>query len=449
MLVAVAGVAGVATISPARAAVTSISPSSARVTPGQGASATVSVRGPGVHCLEVRVIPEHPTVAASVVTRCDDEASWSTSLTVSTTSETPPGTFTVEVQDRESSATFRLEVVPPPPPPTTTEAPTTTTPASTTTATAPTTTTTAPPTTTTAPEPTTTTPPEPTTTTTGIPLEGAFVGVSALVERGISGEGLFLPLTDPSYRNCLPLNGPCAGPDDALVLVPARGAEVRWDGPPEGVGPPPALVTRAVPALQPVGVAPPEPGQRAYVLFVLDLAVDGGRVAALVRRLDERGALVAPVREQPVVVPSVEGVELGAPTGRLDERIPLGRPYRLSSAGLTEASPALVVMSAPVPRLLFGVRADPAWGLNRDFLPLLGNGAVPYLVRGPTGPPGLFVPIPPELELAPQPTRPRPDAEPDDRGGGFPLRLLALDLAIVAVAGGLGVLLWRRRTGRW
>ncbi|MDP9442458.1 MAG: hypothetical protein M3P34_09865, partial [Actinomycetota bacterium] len=125
VVVALGAAVSVTTVpwSPARAAVTSINPSSAQVTPGQGASATVSVRGAGVHCLEVRVTPEHPTVRAGLhPTMCDDEPNWTTGLSVSTTSQTPPGTYVVEVRDRESAAAFRLDVAAPPPPATTTTA---------------------------------------------------------------------------------------------------------------------------------------------------------------------------------------------------------------------------------------------------------------------------------------------------------------------------------------
>ncbi|MBW3614442.1 MAG: hypothetical protein KY439_03920 [Actinobacteria bacterium] len=425
---------------PARAAVTSISPSSARVTPGQGATATVRVQGDGVNCVEVRVTPEEAKVGASVDRRCSDEASWTTGLSVSTTDDTPAGTYLVEVRDRESSATFRLEVAPAPPPPTTTVPPTTTAPPTTA---APTTVTVAPATTApAAPATTDTTAPAPTTTAPA--LDAAFASLASLVDKAIPSEGLFLPLVDPAYRVCLPLTKPCAGPESALVLVPARAAEVRWGDPPPDVAPPPALVSGNVPPLEPVGVAPPEAAGRTYVLFVLDLAAPGGRVAALPRGLDEQGALAPPTREQSLVVPVAEAVEVGKRPGAVVASTPFARPYRLASAGLTEASPALVVVSGPVPQLLFGVRADPVWGLNREFVALLGNGSVPYLVRGPTGPPGLFVPVPEGLDAPPAPTEPRA-ADDAEEEAASPAAVAGLVLAMAAVLAGVAVLVRRRR----
>ncbi|MBW3555938.1 MAG: hypothetical protein KY454_03260, partial [Actinobacteria bacterium] len=348
-----------------------------------------------------------------------------------------------EVRDRESSATFRLDVVPPPPPPTTTTTATTIPPTTTVppTTTAPTTTTTTEPPTT-IPEPTTTAPPEPTTTAPAPAVDAAFASLGALVDKGIPSEGIFLPLVDPAYRVCLPLTKPCAGRDSAIVLVPARGAEIGWAEPPEDVRPPPALAAGHVPALAPVGVPPPDAAVRTYVLFVLDLTTPGGRVAALARGLDERGAMTAPTEEHPVVVPTVEALEVTERPAAPGSTTPFARPYRLRSAALTEASPALPLVAGPLRQLLFAVRADPAWDLNREFLPLLGNGSVPYLVRGPTGPPGLFVPVPPGLDAPPGPADQRaPDAAED---GASAVRVAGLALAIAAVLGGIAVLVRRR-----
>lgn len=441
------GLVVLAVPTPAGADVTSISPSSREVDPGASASATVTVEWPGQTCVSAQ--PSTEALAPSFSRVCSDEPRWTTVLTVHAPQE--PGTYSVTVTDDRSnvSKTFTLRVRPPQPPPTeptTTVAPTTT--ARPTTTTAPTTTTV--PTTTTAPPATTPTTVVETTTTVPL-LEDPFTSLTELVEQPVPSEGVFLPLVGDGFRDCLPLTEPCGDPGSGLVLVPARTAEITWEPLPEDRRPPPRTDLRGVAPLRPVGVAPPDPRSRNYALTILDLTAPGGQARTLFRGMDEQGGLGVVTAEQPVLRPVVGAGT--APTGDGPTSVasmPFGRPTLRTASSFTEAAPALPVFASADPQVLYALRPDNGWGLNLDLLPLLGD-SVPLLVRAIEGPPGLFIPRPPNLRVPQDDSTTQADSADDagdgDGGGASPVALLGgavgLGVVLTAAAG----IVRRRRAG--
>ncbi|HVM07320.1 MAG TPA: hypothetical protein VM345_02565 [Acidimicrobiales bacterium] len=378
-------------------------------------------------------------------TDCDGQT-FTVTVNVSTSAAAAGKTYPITVRDQRDgdARTFTLTVRAAAPPTTTTAPPP---PGSTVPPPPPST---APPATE-PPPPPTTDPPEtttteaPATTTTVVVDPGAFASVESLAAQGIPEEGVFLPLEGAGYRECLPLNKPCADPDSALLLLPARDTSLAWAAPPEGATPLPQLSVRSVPPLQPVGTPPSdEPASSNYLLTMLDLA-DQGQLKSLPRGLNAGGELVAATADQQGVV--VQPEDFSAPSGSRTflASQPFGKPYRMKTAGLTEAAPAIPVFLASQPRVVYGVRTDPAWNVGADVIPLLGNGNVPYLVRGANGPPGLLVPIPPGVTLADGPATAEAAATADDEGSGFPI--VAVLLAVVVIGGAAAAAFWflRRR----
>jgi hypothetical protein len=162
-----------------------------------------------------------------------------------------------------------------------------------------------------------------------------------------------------------------------------------------------------LPLLQPIGARPPKPNESTFLLNVLDLA-SGGALRSFARTLDAGGQFAAPADPNALtlttassLVPTIEGantlpVSSGIATGQ-----PFGPPAKMTTTALPEASPVIVAFASSPAKLLYALRANPEWNLGTAFVPLLGNGHVPYLVRGPTGPAGLLLAAPPGAVLAP------------------------------------------------
>lgn len=441
------GLVVVGSATPAAADIASISPSSVEVEPGGGASAVVVVRAQGRTCVDAR--PSDDQVGASFSVTCDDETEWRTTLFVQAPSD--PGTYTIRVSDDFSGdstgRTFTLRVrTPPPPPPPPTDPPTTAPPAPTTTTTSPTTTT-APATTTTTTSATTTTTTAPieSTTTTAALVGDPFTPLAELVEEPVPTEGVFLPLVGDGFRNCLPLTGPCGDPASGLVLVPARTTEITWLAIPEGATSAPRTDLRGIAPFAAIGQGPPEPRSQNYAVSILDLTAAGGQLRTLVRGMDAEGRLGIVAAEQPVLRPTIEGVDLGARTSVAS--MPFGRPTIRAASTFTEAAPVVPMFASTDPQVVYGLRPDNAWGLNLDLVPLFGGG-VPLLVRAIEGPPGLFIARPANLRV-PQANggaaAPTPEAD-DDGDGGSPLGLLAGAVGIGIVATAATAVVRRRRS---
>lgn len=325
-------------------------------------------------------------MSASVSEPCGD-TDRSTRLDISTLEdETPPGVYVITVSDNESSRSFTLEVRDPTPPPTTTMSTTTTT---TTTTTLPTTTTSA------APLPTSS-PPETTTTTLGASVR--FPSVADLIAAGLPDEGVFLPLNGNHFADCLPLVVACRDPSSDIVLLPARGTEIAWHPTTDDL---PEIIDTGALALRAVGTVPDDPTGTDYQLPVLDLD-DDGPTRGLLRGINDVGELITPTRGVGARAPIAVGEHEGGPdTPRrtaVANEPPFGAPVIRTSSTLSEASPALVVAGS-TNAVVFLLRADPSWGLNQQLLPLLGTDRVPYLVRGSTGPAGLFIALPDDLQI--------------------------------------------------
>jgi hypothetical protein len=449
VLVALSAV--IAGAAPAGATVTSLSSTSATVAPGGGARTTARVSSSGVTC--VSASPSSDSISVDVSPVCSDADSWSSTITVSTSAGTPPGTYTVRINDDKGSAgdakTFTLRV----------EAPTTTTapPETTTTVATPTTapTTTAPtttlPTTTTAPTTTTTTAPAETTTTMAPPPPGGgFVTVASQIDAGLPAEGVFLPLESAGYRNCLPLTAACVTGDSALVLVPARTTDLTWRPLGADQRPAPSTDLRGVEPLGPVGTPPADPGAQDYAVPILDLEAPGGQLRSLLRGLDEKGQLRTPRGLPAVATPTAEGPAATPESRTFLSSAPFGRPRLATKGELSEAAPAVPLFSSTQLQVVYAVRPDPSWGLNVALLPMFGSGSVPYLVRGVDGPPGLYVARPAGLRI---PVAGSTDStasatEDDGGGGGNLLPLLLLGAAVVVGAGATAALAIRRRRRR-
>ena len=436
---------------PVTADIASISPSFREVDPGGSTSATVNVSAQGSTCVFAR--PSHTELQPSFSRTCHDVDAWSTTLTVQVPDA--PGTYSVRVTDDQAGEpggkTFTIRVRPPPPPPTDPPPPppTTTTTARPTT-TRPPTTTTAPPETTVPPETTTSLVEETTTTTEApTPLPGdAFATVADLLEEPLPTEGLFLPLVGDGYRSCLPLTAACGDAGSALVLVPARTTEIVWEAmSPDAELPAPRSDLRGLPPIAAVGVAPESPRAQNYVLPLLDLtASGGGQLRTLVRSLDDRGGLVFALGDRPLYAPVPQGPSVAVEPAATTTGSPFGRPTVVRGSSFTEAAPTLAVFASPSPQLVYGVRADVAWGLNLELVPLFGD-SVPFLVRGVDGPPGLFISRPAGLRV---PTAgDEDDDEPvvDEPGGG-PSAVVWLGIAVGAGAIATALIgLRRRRSG--
>lgn len=416
---------------PAGATIASISPSSATVQPGSSITTTVRVQAAGLTCLSAR--PSTTALTVELARECDDTSSWSSLLTVTASESITPGTYSVRVTDQESGdgggRTFTVRVGPEPttapPVTTTTLAATTTVPPTTTTSS----TTTTRPATTTAPSTVTTSAVAASTTTSKAPPPpgGGFFNVASLVDAGVPDEGLFLPLTTTGYLSCLPLTEACVDEASGVVLVPARTTEVAWRvaGPDETTAPRTQL--QGLRPLTPVGRAPTDPGAQDYALPVLDLSTEGGQLRTIVRGLDERGQLVAPRAGPTFAVPVAEGPMAQPNASTFVASAPFGRPRLATKGQLTEASPVIALFAATELQVIYALRPDPTWGLNVDLLPLLGDGIVPYLVRGVDGPPGLYVARPEGLRVPTAGSTLATEPQPSGRsaGGISPALLLA------------------------
>jgi hypothetical protein len=471
-------VAIVGTPAPAGAAITAVSPASADVDPGGTTTATVRVSAGGFTCISVSAPKGDASVDQSCTPADSDGRNWNAQLTVHAPNE-PGAQYTVTIHDdsfggQDGRFTVRVRT---PPPSSTTTAPTTTAP---TTTVAPTTTT-AKPATTTAPTTTapTTSSTGATTTTTGstttvppiVPAD-AFESVADLLQEPVATEGIFLPLIDDEFRSCLPLTTACSDDGSGLALVPARGSELLWQPLPGEDLPAPRSDLRGVQPIRAVGVGPENPGLQQYVLSMLDLTTSTPTLRSMVRALDGRGDFVSASGDAPRHVPQVQGPEadVQAAAGAADPTAstststptstststttaeapstPFGKPILVKGATLTEAAPVLPMYAGSTAQVLYGVRADVAWGLNVEFLPLLGD-SLPYLARRVDGPPGLFFARPAGVRVPEPPPEPgsvavTPTASSDD---GMPV-LALLSLALILAGIGIGVAALVRRSRR-
>lgn len=424
---------------PAGATVASISPASATVDAGGRAAATVHVDASAVSCLDVS--QPHGTISASVDHKCDG-GSWSTTLTVATSADTPAGTYTVNVSDSDNSRSFVLTVRGPPA--TTTTRPTTTTTARPATTTRPTTTSTAEPTT--VPEAATSTTASTTTAIAAAPGAQPFAQVAALVAEGPPTNGMFMPLLSDTFTTCLPLTRPCIDAASGIMLLPARRFHVTWAPTLDPAGTPPLLALADLPTLQAVGTKPARPSADAsFLLTVLDLARDG-ELRSLARTVDANDQLVAVAdgaAPPTSLVSSIEGSATLPSASATTAGEPFGPPSKMATTSLTEASPVLVAFASTPARLIYGVRANPEWHLGTVFVPLLGNGRVPYLVRGPAGPAGLLVPLPPGAAVPNAAPPPANSGRP--RSSRAPIAVFAGVGAVVLAGGAIAAIVVARR----
>ncbi len=237
-----------------------------------------------------------------------------------------------------------------------------------------------------------------------------FVSIGALPQPAPSGSMLFLPLAD-QFSSCLPLAGACPPDSPSLLLVPAAGHDVRWL--PDATDLPTVAVDgAAVPA---VGQPPPDADATAYLVPVADGS--GAGLVYLRRRLDG-GALAAEPAgaplSAPVATPVVGGPNLSTtPPARGLPAATFGTPVVVEAAGLTGATPVLLVRRAEPSRVAFGVRAHPGWHLGPAYVPLVGPDGVAVLARH-AGRVGLAVPAPPA------PADARPAASAATGAGGRP-----------------------------
>ncbi len=443
--------------SPASAAVTGISPGTVTIDPGGGASATVTVKSNSVSCLTVR--SSTPDINAEVSNRCDADAEeWRSTLSVSAASDTPAGTYTVRVVDQEggegAGRTLTVRVrdtspppsTNPPPPPTTAATSTTirpttpTTLATTTTARATTSTTsTTPLTSSTSTTSTSTTPP----TAANADPDAAFTSVSSLVALGIPSEGVFVPLTDPSFRNCLPLQAACGAASSGLVIVPARTTSMRWEDPSSAgsasdLRPLNLATPESSARVAAVGDAPAERGATArYALPAVAVTGTRATVGAELRSLDAAGQLgpVTPTLDTaaallPVAVGPLVPSDSTSSGPAFGGGAPFGRPTAVRSAQLTEAAPAIVLVRGTGGQVLHGIRPDPAWNAGIDLIPLFAEDALPYLVRGVDGPPGLFLARPADMRVEPAAESAVTERRPE--GNRSPVVVLAGTAALAA-----------------
>lgn len=402
-------VLGQATI--ARADVTSISPSSATVQPGQGAAAQVNIQSESLDF--VSASGGGPGITTSL-SPDSGAGTWSSTLSVSTSSSTPPGTYTITVSDDPkgsagSSRTFTLKVQAPPT--TTTARPTTTSirPAPTTTAAPATTATTASATTTTSPG-TSSTSSKPAAQIR--PFEPVADATAVLVRAPI----LFLPLEGTTYSDCVDTGTPCTDPSYPVVFLPARTTTLSWQPAGAAGSPqtPPPIELPGVPALQPLGSAPPAPATAATATFlvpILDLTQPGAPVGALTRWFDGTSLITGSGSAGPVIPVATPGAP--ATSRPPVESSPFGRPEVVNDTNDFVAAQPVVTAYAgtPAAEVLYGLRPPVAWDLNQAFIPLLGDsGGVPRLVRTRDGRAGVALALPTGLEV------PAPAATPAPAG---------------------------------
>jgi hypothetical protein len=181
----------------------------------------------------------------------------------------------------------------------------------------------------------------------------------------------------------------------------------------------------------------------------------------MVRALDGRGDFVSASGDAPRHVPQLQGPEAevqaaeaaadpatSSTTTVASPSSPFGKPILVKGATLTEAAPVIPMYAGTTAQVVYGVRADVAWGLNVEFLPLLGD-SIPYLARRVEGPPGLFFPRPAGVRVPEPPPEPgsvaaTPTASSDD---GMPV-LALLSLALILAGVGIGVAALVRRSRR-
>jgi hypothetical protein len=442
----------VASPAPAGAAITPVTPQSANVDPGGDTTASVRISAGGLTCISVTA----PEGDASVDPKCtpadSDGRNWSAVLTVHAPND--PGTYTVTIHDdsfggQDGKFSVRVRAPAPPPTTTTTAAPTTTAP--TTTTTRPSTTTTGPTTTTTEAASTTLAPTTTASTSTTLPTGpsgGPFTSIATLLEQPLPAEGLFLPLVADDFRTCLPLNAPCSDDGSGLVLVPARTAELLWQPLADEATAPTPSDLRGVQPIPAVGVGPSDPETQRYDVRMLDLTTPQPAVRTLVRTLDANGDLVAASGDGPRNEPVLQGPVTSVKPGGGPAPSPFGRPVMVRGSSFTEAAPVIPMYATTAPPVIYGVRADVAWGLNLEFVPLFGD-SLPFLARQVDGPPGLFFAAPAGLRLPapPEDDKGTVSATADDSGGGVP-PLALLSLAVIVAGLGLGLAAFLRRRNR-
>jgi hypothetical protein len=233
-----------------------------------------------------------------------------------------------------------------------------------------------------------------------------FTPVAELVTEPIPETGLDLPLDGNEYRGCLPHASACSDDGSGLVLVPARSSEIQWHALEGTELPGTRSDLKGVEPIPPVGVGPEDPRAKQYVLPMLDLTNATSELRGLVRALDGPGSFVLASGEAPLFVPSVEGPDASVQgsSGDAPARSPFGRPEVVRGASLTELAPVIPMYASDAPQLLAAIRADAAWDLNMEVLPLVGE-SLPFLARRVDGPPGLFVALPEGLRVpAPPPS---------------------------------------------
>ena len=446
-LVLLAGVA-VVLAPPALAGITGISPSSGEVSAGGSRTATVNVTTSSVTCLSVT--PQGPGVSASISGDPCGDGSFSKTLNVASSSDTPAGEYRITVIEsaENTSATFTLRVRGAAT--TTTAAPTTTAPTTTTTSAGATTSSTPSESTTTTSVVDTTTTTSSTTTTTAPTSTTApgtpppFTSVNEIARaRPLPDDVVFLPLSGSGYENCIPLRAACTDPEFALVLLPPSEYDVAWE------------VTEAttridlpnVGSLTPPGKPPADPSTAAFLLPVLDLTQPGGQLRSLPRAFDGVSLVTGDPAGGELVIPVPEGPALEkAPQPFLTSN-PFSPPVLASADDFTDQSPAIVAFSATRLQVLFGIRPLGSWGANQDYIPIHGTGIVPRLVQRADGTTGLAVPAPTGLRLPTRRAESKATVEDGEDDGGLPIAPVLFGLSTLVVLG-LAILLIRQRRTR-
>ncbi|MGI8794040.1 MAG: hypothetical protein ACR2H3_12865 [Acidimicrobiales bacterium] len=366
----------------ATAAITGVSPGGATVDPGGSAGADISLNSQDADttpCLSVN--SPHSSIDVSVSRICGPRDTWSSRLTIATAPGTPPGNYTIRINEIDSSTqrrlgsgSFTLTVggeSPPPPPPTSTTVRRTTT-------TRPAPTTTAPPETTTSSEPVETT------TTTEPP---AFRPLAAVASLDLPREVLFLPLTGQGFAACIPLTDPCIDPDFELQLVPSADRNITWV---PTTASPTGTESASVAAVGRVEVTDPS---SVFLVPALDARPAGGRLQLLARRF----------RTPPGDLVEVADASGGSVSATLSPPVPpvgppllastlFGDPTMVDSSTLVDARPALLVFG-PEARVISGIIADPGWNLTTTWLPVVHKDGLAHLARNADGRTGLALPV--------------------------------------------------------
>lgn len=207
-----------------------------------------------------------------------------------------------------------------------------------------------------------------------------FLDLAAVSAKAPSGPTLFFPLGRP-FEECLPLMAACPGDSSSLVVVPAAARTLVWT--PEGT--PLDEVPLDTRPIRPIGTPPPRPESARYLVPVVDARGEGLIFAG--RRLDA-GLLVpfdAGAPEPPEggdVVPVLAGPLLGgaAPSGTQAGPI-FEAPVIVDAAALDGATPAVLVRRAAPSRVAFGLRPDPAWGMDVGYVALLDETGTAVVAR--------------------------------------------------------------------